>query len=953
MASKYTFRGVADMTQHDAAIKKSASEVYKYQKKVKDSENQLKSFTGSIQGSIGGLQGLADNLKSGNIVGFAQGLRTLVPVMGEITAGAAGMGTALSVALGPIGMITAAVAAISAVGIVAGKSFETFNNSLKGLSALTGVSGQPLKEMGDDAVNMSMKFGQTATDIIESMKKVGSAAPELLKNKTALEGVTKSAIVLAKASDMTVEETSKAITTAMNQFGLAGDQSDRIINSLATGAQAGAGEVDYLTTAMEKAGSQASLAGMSFEQTVGAIETLAPKFSSAEVAGTALNHVLIALTTQANSQFNPNIVGMNKALENLANAHLSATQKVQMFGREGLTAANILMSERKELQDMTKAVSNSNGAYDQMATKSGSLESLMNKLKSAWDGFMISIGQSAPIQVVIGLLGLLLQDITAVLQGLKKFMDFWNTLTSVVGALCMKLWNNFIKPVWDNIVKAVTNSALYKNCAKIWQAIVNAAKNAIQWISEKWHQFLKWLGIESKEIKLDGGKITQKVDVQQTTTNTVKGKTAKLPKTKVDKNKVEFASGSLDELEKQVSEAQKRLSSGLLNKGETKDSLNKLIADLQQQVKEKKIELGLEPTIEQGSEEEAQKKVTELKDKLSKMSSTNPLFLNTKIDLENAEENLNNIQNTVSKDCVVITPTVDEGSLKDLEDTINKKKAIIETKVYGSEDYKLLSTEIKELTDKKHKIELQIETDGLSKIDKVKNKFEKCVNQYGSITQPFEGIDGVISSFDNLNEKIKEGANGWELFISIMHTFDSVLGAIGDTIDSVSTIMDVFKTSTEAATTASNVAATTDATNTQTQIANSAAKTSASAGEAIAGATASGAGMPFPYNLVAIAAGIAAVIAALSSIGSFASGGIIGGSTTIGDYNIARVNGGEMILNSRHQNNLFRAIDQNRLGGGGGTIVGGDIRIKGQDLYIALKNYSKAQNKLGKSTGII
>jgi hypothetical protein len=66
---------------------------------------------------------------------------------------------------------------------------------------------------------------------------------------------------------------------------------------------------------------------------------------------------------------------------------------------------------------------------------------------------------------------------------------------------------------------------------------------------------------------------------------------------------------------------------------------------------------------------------------------------------------------------------------------------------------------------------------------------------------------------------------------------------------------------------------------------------------AIASATASGASLPFPANLAAIAAGIAAVVAAFAMIASFADGGIIGGTTTIGDYNIARVNKGEMILN--------------------------------------------------------
>ena len=35
MASKYTTRGVADMKQHDEAIRKSAAEIYKYERQVK------------------------------------------------------------------------------------------------------------------------------------------------------------------------------------------------------------------------------------------------------------------------------------------------------------------------------------------------------------------------------------------------------------------------------------------------------------------------------------------------------------------------------------------------------------------------------------------------------------------------------------------------------------------------------------------------------------------------------------------------------------------------------------------------------------------------------------------------------------------------------------------------------------------------------------------------------
>lgn len=57
--------------------------------------------------------------------------------------------------------------------------------------------------------------------------------------------------------------------------------------------------------------------------------------------------------------------------------------------------------------------------------------------------------------------------------------------------------------------------------------------------------------------------------------------------------------------------------------------------------------------------------------------------------------------------------------------------------------------------------------------------------------------------------------------------------------------------------------------------------------------------MPFPLNLIAIAAGVAAVLSAFAMIGSFATGGIVGGNSYHGDKLTARVNSGEMILNGR------------------------------------------------------
>ena len=103
------------------------------------------------------------------------------------------------------------------------------------------------------------------------------------------------------------------------------------------------------------------------------------------------------------------------------------------------------------------------------------------------------------------------------------------------------------------------------------------------------------------------------------------------------------------------------------------------------------------------------------------------------------------------------------------------------------------------------------------------------------------------------------------------------------------------------------------------------------------------------------AAGLAEALAAAAAIKSatdgFASGGVIGGNSYHGDNLYARVNSGEMILNSRQQRNLFNAIDEGNLGGSGGSEEISFV-LRGADLYGSLKNYGNMKAKAGKTIKI-
>lgn len=105
---------------------------------------------------------------------------------------------------------------------------------------------------------------------------------------------------------------------------------------------------------------------------------------------------------------------------------------------------------------------------------------------------------------------------------------------------------------------------------------------------------------------------------------------------------------------------------------------------------------------------------------------------------------------------------------------------------------------------------------------------------------------------------------------------------------------------------------------------------------AIAAAAANAAAVAGPGAPAAALAAAASVGAGLTAtMAAFAKGGIVGGNSTRGDRNLARVNSGEMILNKAQQGTLFNML--NGKGGFGGNV---QFKIHGADLVGTINNYN-------------
>lgn len=323
-------------------------------------------------------------------------------------------------------------------------------------------------------------------------------------------------------------------------------------------------------------------------------------------------------------------------------------------------------------------------------------------------------------------------------------------------------------------------------------------------------------------------------------------------------------------------------------------------------------------------------------------------------------------------------------TLSDIYKDISSQRDAIQFKydigeIDESEAVKQINELNKKLSSLGLKANLKLEID-TSEAVKQMEAFVSSMDKVASVGQAVSAINSVYDSISNLGDKLEEAENGWEAFFAIFQTGMTIFNAVATIIETVATVTDLLTASTAAsaiATGADATATTTDATakgvnaaaasaasaalttsaasataDAAAQNADAAATiTNAAAHGAVAAASAGQSVASIPYvgpilAIAAIAAVMAAIIGIIASAKGFASGGIVDAPSKIGDKNIIRVNGGEMILNTRQQENLFKMLDEGRVDRDANLGGNVEFKINGTQLVGVLNNINKKNSKL-------
>ena len=293
------------------------------------------------------------------------------------------------------------------------KIIADFGKKASGLSAITGLVGKDLewikeksREINADLKRTGILIQQTGTDILDAYKIVGSAKPELLKHKEALAEVTKQTIILSEASGMTLVDAVKSLTGDLNQFNTSADQSSRFINVMAAGAQAGAGDIQYISDAIEKSGTTMNLMHISYEKGVALVEAVAPRFAKAAMAGNSLDKVLLKMKEKGIGYTN-GVFDINAALLELKTRFNQGETSAELFGVEHSKMAEILVQSIDEINRYTEVITGTNTAVEMAITNTDNLRGELDNTGISWTNLLISLNEgngiiSSSFRTVVG-----------------------------------------------------------------------------------------------------------------------------------------------------------------------------------------------------------------------------------------------------------------------------------------------------------------------------------------------------------------------------------------------------------------------------------------------------------------------------------------------------------------------------------------------------------------------
>lgn len=309
-----------------------------------------------------------------------------------------------------------------------------FEKATASLSAITGATGQDLTDLKGKIIELATEMKVSVIETTKLFEIVGSQMPQLLKDSEGLKMVSESAIILSKASGDTLENSTLAMASVMNQFSLQATEASRVMNVLAAGSLVGSAGIADISEAMKNFGSVASGANITVEQSVALIEVLGKFGVVGAESGTKLRGSILKLQ-QASFGYASGQFEVNDALKE-AKIHMdslgTAMEKdaflQKTFGAENISTGRILLSNIGLFEEYTKGVTGTSVATDQAAINSNTMTVVVKELKAAWENLVVKWSEGTDVLGFLkGTLRFIAENLETIVSWVLKGVIVWGS----------------------------------------------------------------------------------------------------------------------------------------------------------------------------------------------------------------------------------------------------------------------------------------------------------------------------------------------------------------------------------------------------------------------------------------------------------------------------------------------------------------------------------------------
>lgn len=380
-----------------------------------------------------------------------------------------------------------AISSIMSTGV---KAITDYDESVKSLGAITGLTGKAFEPFENQIKRVGDATKKSYVEVAKSMELIGSAKPELLGNADAMGQMTEATILLSKASGMTLTDSTSALTKAMNQFGVGADQAIKFVDILSTSEQKGTATTSQIVEALIRGGSTAKTMGMDFDETNAFLQAFAKAGVVGSEAGTMMSAVLSKGAKMTKSEFNPTIVGASKAIDNMAKAHLTYTDLLKITDAEGAKFFATLINQNDTLQSLKGNLHVAGNAMAQADIRSKAFNVRIQELTDRFKNLMINGSETSGVLNVFGtVLGFITDHlglIIGLIGGVIGYYIMYKAITLAVTAVTIA--NNVALGVsiamHGGLTMALRGNAVALGTMKAITAIATAAQwvfNAALW----------------------------------------------------------------------------------------------------------------------------------------------------------------------------------------------------------------------------------------------------------------------------------------------------------------------------------------------------------------------------------------------------------------------------------------------------------------------------------------